>query len=76
MAFSDQVDWSSIAILLHFKKIDRLPKLVSRTNVEVRAQRRGGQARVACPASGKPKSECCVNCVASSSAWFHIVTAL
>ena len=37
MAFSDQVDWSSIAIVLHFTKIDRLPGIVNRSNVAVRA---------------------------------------
>ena len=35
MAFSDQLDWNSIAILLHFKKIDSLPAIVNETNVEV-----------------------------------------
>ncbi len=39
MAFSDLLDWSTIAIVLHFTKIDRLPGLVNRTNVEVSAQR-------------------------------------
>ncbi len=41
MAFSDLLDWSTIAIVLHFTKIDRLPKLVNRTNVEVRVQEPG-----------------------------------
>ena len=45
MAFSDLLDWSTIAIVLHFTKIDRLPGLVNRTDVEV-------STRVAGPATG------------------------
>ncbi len=35
MAFSDQLDWNSIAIVVHFKKIAKLPALVNETNVQV-----------------------------------------
>ena len=35
MAFSDQLDWNSISLMIHFSKISKLPEIVNQTNIEV-----------------------------------------